>query len=234
MRDLWRAALWGLAATAALTVAGFASMTTTGRDRMVMAAAHAREVVHPTAAKPPRPLDATEGRRLAEAVRAVSEDRDRLQARLSSLESNFDDLTGSIARVEKAVANPPPKPEPEKPATPPEDMTSSIGTPAAEAPAQRPGNAPRAEFGIDLGSANSLEGLRTLWNAVRQKHTASLEGLRPIVHLRERPRPAPVELRLVAGPLANAAAAARLCAAMTPAGALCQPSVFDGQRLAVR
>jgi hypothetical protein len=41
-----------------------------------------------------------------------------------------------------------------------------------------------------------------------------------------------VELRLVAGPLPNAAAAARACA-MLP-GANCHPTVFEGQRLALR
>jgi hypothetical protein len=43
-----------------------------------------------------------------------------------------------------------------------------------------------------------------------------------------------VELRLVVGPLANAATAARLCAALANAGTTCQPTVFDGQRLAIR
>ena len=50
--------------------------------------------------------------------------------------------------------------------------------------------------------------------------------------VRESTRPGGVELRLVAGPLANASLAARLCGAFANTGAACQPAVFDGQRLA--
>jgi hypothetical protein len=52
--------------------------------------------------------------------------------------------------------------------------------------------------------------------------------------VRESARPGGVELRLVAGPIANAASAARLCATLAAAGATCQPATFDGQRLAMR
>ena len=52
--------------------------------------------------------------------------------------------------------------------------------------------------------------------------------------MRERPRAGGIELRLIAGPIPNAATAARLCGAMTAAGAICAPALFDGQRLAGR
>jgi len=61
-----------------------------------------------------------------------------------------------------------------------------------------------------------------------------LEGLRPLIMVREGPKPGAIELRLVAGPLANASIAARLCAAFSAAGQTCQPAVFDGQRLALQ
>jgi hypothetical protein len=73
-----------------------------------------------------------------------------------------------------------------------------------------------------------------LWGTAKTRHGTLLEGLRPIITVRENARPGKVELRLVAGPLANAATAARLCAVITTAGAVCQPAVFDGQRLALR
>jgi len=91
-----------------------------------------------------------------------------------------------------------------------------------------------AEFGLDLGSATTVEALRTAWTAALRRHGPLLEGLRPIVQMRERPRPGGMELRLIAGPVPNAAAAARLCVSMTAAGAICAPAVFEGQRLAVR
>jgi hypothetical protein len=50
--------------------------------------------------------------------------------------------------------------------------------------------------------------------------------------VRDHARPGGVELRLIVGPVANAAAAARLCTAMV--GAVCQPAVYEGQRLALR
>ncbi len=58
--------------------------------------------------------------------------------------------------------------------------------------------------------------------------------MRVAVQTRERGRSVAVELRLIAGPLPNAATAARLCATMTAAGAICAPTMFDGQRLAGR
>ena len=102
-------------------------------------------------------------------------------------------------------------------------------------PPQPPGpNAAKTEFGLDLGSASTVEALRTAWTAALRRHGPLLEGLRPVVQMRERPRPGGMELRLIAGPVPNAATAARLCVSMTAAGAICAPAVFEGQRLAVR
>jgi hypothetical protein len=42
-----------------------------------------------------------------------------------------------------------------------------------------------------------------------------------------------MQLRLVAGPLSDAAAAARICAAITERERPCETTVFDGQRLAM-
>jgi hypothetical protein len=94
--------------------------------------------------------------------------------------------------------------------------------------------ATKTEFGVDLGSAPSMAGLRGLWQSLKEAHEPLFEGLRPVMALREGMRPGTIELRLVAGPLANAAAAARLCAALSAAGLGCQATVFDGQRLALK
>jgi hypothetical protein len=58
--------------------------------------------------------------------------------------------------------------------------------------------------------------------------------LRPVVAVRESGRAGVPELRLIAGPLANAGAAARTCASLQAKGVTCQTTVFDGQRLALR
>lgn len=90
----------------------------------------------------------------------------------------------------------------------------------------------RTEFGVDLGGANSIEGLRTLWRRVSASNK-EIAGLRPIISVQERHAGAKLRLRLVAGPLDDAAAAAKICAAMTPRHQACETSVFDGQRLAL-
>ena len=243
MRDLWRLALWGLSATAALTLVAYATTSDMGRDRAHMALAEVHEILIPSGAKAIRPLDAREGRRLAETVRALTADRERLLARVATLEQSLDGITGSIARVEKAVKTPPEAiavPAEPAPSPPENEVTSSIRPPAV-VPSQVPmppqppvSNAGKAEFGLDLGSASTVEALRTAWAVALRRHGVLLEGLHPVVQTRERPRPGGPELRLIAGPIPNAATAARLCAAMTAAGAICAPALFDGQRLAGR
>jgi hypothetical protein len=250
MRDLWRTALWGISAAGALALVVYAGTTDLGRDRLHVAMTEVHELLIPSGAAL-RPLDAREGRRLAETVHALATDRDRLLARIATLEQSIDGITGSIARVEKAgKAAPMPEPPAEPPQTTPssgpeEGVTSSIRPPAEiphqqEAnpipmPPQPPGSTvARTEFGLDLGSASTVEALRTAWTAALRRHGTLLEGLRPVVQTRERPRPGSMELRLIAGPIPNAGTAARLCAAMTSAGAICAPAVFEGQRLALQ
>lgn len=89
---------------------------------------------------------------------------------------------------------------------------------------------PRTEFGVDLGSAGSVEGLRTLWLKLAKTHK-ELKPLRPVIMVKDQGRGA--QLRLVAGPLGDAAAAAKLCATLGGADRACETSIFDGQRLPV-
>lgn len=237
LRDLFRCTLWACSAALAVFGAVFAASTEIGRERLWLAAAEIHEILMPTGIKPIRPLDAREGRRLADTVRSLTVDRERLLNRIASLEQTVEGITGSIARIEQASKAPAPQPEAALPpvqAPAQDDITSSINPPAnVPMPPQPPGGS-RTEFGLDLGGAASVEALRTAWIAALRRHGPLLEGLSPVVQTRERPRPAPPEFRLIAGPVPNAAAAARLCSAMTAAGAICAPAVFDGQRLAGR
>ncbi len=93
---------------------------------------------------------------------------------------------------------------------------------------------PRIEYGVDIGSGLTLEALRLRWNTIRAAHPQLFENLAPIVSVKELPRANRIELRLVAGPLADAGAAAQLCAALAPFRLYCQPTMFDGQHLALR
>lgn len=214
--DLRRAALWGFAATVALLLVVFAATSQTGRSRLALTAskAPARQ------AQPPE----DSARKLAAIVETLAADRERLAARLDTLERNVGEITGSIGRRVPTTTVMPSAPA----AAPP--------LPAVTAPEPAPPVPPepgRQEFGIDLGGAANVEALRTLWIAAKSKHGGLLEGLRPIIAIRERARPGGVELRLVAGPFGNAGAAARLCSVIAASGAICQPTPFEGQRLAL-
>ena len=248
MHDLSRLAGWGLATLAALTLATYAASFPIGEDRLILAVASIRGV------PPPERLAHTpayrQARQLADAVRELSADRDQLLARLDTVERNIGEVTGSIARAANPPTAAPPiaaapvavqtvtepitaAPEPPAVASTSPAATPDISLPRTVAPAaQEEIPVPiKPEFGIDLGRANSVDGLRQLWGAMKSRHVAALEGLRPIIVVREIARAGGIELRLVAGPLSNAAAAARMCA--TLAGATCHPTVFDGQRLAL-
>jgi hypothetical protein len=92
----------------------------------------------------------------------------------------------------------------------------------------------RTEFGVDLGGANSIDGLRGLWRALLKSNAAAIASLRPIIVVKERNNGLGMQLRLVAGPLSDAAAAAKICAALIESERPCETSVFDGQRLAIK
>ena len=81
--------------------------------------------------------------------------------------------------------------------------------------------------------AQLRDALRALWATTLRRHGALIQNLRPMVLIREHPRGG-VEYRLIAGPIANAAKAARFCAAITGTGGVCQPAMYEGQKLAIR
>ena len=260
--QLARLGVWVGLATVAVLTAVLTARTETGVRRIatLLSPAPAEPV---RSAKGPAPQIAnrqfdqeTEQRRLAEAVRTLAADRDRLAARLNTLERNVEDVTGSIGPAAKAPQLPgiPTIPAPGASATAPAPPAAAPGAaapqnPAAAAPSQNrvaaghlvtnnpaaaESVATKTEFGVDLGGNATIDGLRTMWSNLKATQPAMLEGLRPVIAIREGAKPGSMELRLVAGPLANASIAARLCAALAAAGQSCQPTVFDGQRLALQ
>jgi hypothetical protein len=93
----------------------------------------------------------------------------------------------------------------------------------------------RTEFGVDVGGANSVGGLRALWRGLLQSRSnAALTTLRPIMVIKESSNGLGMQLRLVAGPLSDAAAAAKICAGLIENQRPCETTVFDGQRLAMK
>ena len=125
-------------------------------------------------------------------------------------------------------------------AKPPASATAAA---PAEAPqtgkeqAATEGDAPksavqRTEFAVDLGSASSVGGLRALWRGI-VKFNSDLAALHPIIVVKESNTGLGMQLRLAAGPLQDAAAAAKICAALLESERGCETTVFDGQRLAM-
>jgi hypothetical protein len=60
-----------------------------------------------------------------------------------------------------------------------------------------------------------------------------LSKLRPIIIVREGNTGFGMQLRLAAGPLLDAASAAKICAALIESQRACETTVFNGQRLAM-
>jgi hypothetical protein len=93
----------------------------------------------------------------------------------------------------------------------------------------------RTEFGVDVGGANSIGGLRALWQGLlKSRSNAPLAALHPIIMVKEGGNGLGMQLRLVAGPFDDAAAAARICAVMNENARPCETTRFDGQRLAMK
>ena len=93
----------------------------------------------------------------------------------------------------------------------------------------------RTEFGVDLGTANSVNGLRALWRGLlKSRSNAPLQALRPVIMIKEGTNGLGMQLHLVAGPLNDAGAAAKICAVMTENDRTCETTVFDGQRLSFK
>ena len=97
MQSLCRIALWGTTAATALLVAILTSRSDAGSQRIATTpgATHGA----------PRQFDAeSAARQLTQAVRGLTEDRDRLITRLAALEHSLGDITGAIAgQSEKAT-----------------------------------------------------------------------------------------------------------------------------------
>lgn len=112
---------------------------------------------------------------------------------------------------------------------------SSVDTAEAEAPHAPKLAVQRTEFGVDVGGANSVSGLRALWRGLlKSRANAPLTALRPIIVIKESSSGLGMQLRLVAGPLGDAAAAAKICAALIENDRTCETTIFDGQRLAMK
>ena len=203
-------------------------------------------------------LAANEGdtRRLTEIVRSLAGDRERLLARLATIERGLEDVTGSVHK--QAASTPPAAPPPPPPRsgrrTAAEDRgrAAADGCPVRAGPGaagarpavprtrSRPPRSPnwkpipgRPAAGVDVGGAKDFDGLRTLWNTISANYSDLFEGLNPIVSVRENNKSRGAELRLVAGPITDVESASRICTTLAAAKRYCRLVTFEGQPLAM-
>ena len=171
--------------------------------------------------------DREEQRRVADAVRSLTADRDRLAARVAALERNLDEVTGSIPPSTQAARSVPggagnPTASISAPATIPAAPSPSAsqadgasgnqsrvaaGHLAAGNPSATESVATKTEFGVDIGSNASVDGLRTLWSALKAAQPALFEGLRPVIAVREGQKTGALELQ----PCGRSASQRQLC-----------------------
>ena len=117
MQRLWRQALWGCIAAAALLLAVLAGLSDIGSQRAKMLFASlngasssspqiAPNFKHPANRYHVRSNSDYVVRQLTQTVRGLVEDRDRMAKRLAALERNLDDMTGSISQQIEAAKAP--------------------------------------------------------------------------------------------------------------------------------
>jgi len=290
MRSLWRVVFWGSSAALAVVVVAGTALSDIGTQRVnvVLASAldHFRST--PPAASEPPPVMIlrtaeiekqtqelgrqtqefrrqtqelnTQAQQLRETVRQLSADRDQLKTRISLLEQNLEDVTGTIKRQAQQPA-PAPKEQTATAAaqsppaiTAPPTTTASIAetqpraatpSPATEQaavpiPQMRTAALPTAqptekrEFGVDLGGAKSLEHLRIAWATIKANAGPELAGTRPTYAQRQR-ADGTVEYRLVVvGSFQDTTEAAALCKQLTAVKLNCRPGQYRVSQLAER
>jgi hypothetical protein len=240
MQRLRRLALWGAAAVGALLIVALTSRNEAAVERIALALHRPKPAAMPA-------FDAQVATaQLAEAVRGLRANDEQLQSRLASVEHDMDDFTGSITKQIKAVdASRHAEDGPSVAATVLASTSTAAPVDIPPAPASPPASAkaaeeaslsplPKTEFGVDIGSGLTIQALRQRWTAIRTAHPQFFEGLAPVISVREMPRSNKIELRLVAGPIAQPGTAAQLCAQLVLLNLYCQPTVYDGQHLALR
>jgi hypothetical protein len=242
-RGLKQMALWGATAAGALSIAVLATRGNVSNQRLAAAFRVDRAQVETPGFDP-----AAETRRLAEAVRNLSDDDEQMKTRLAAVEHNMDDMTGSISKeiesadatrhfddgptvTSTATASLAAAASPRAPISASTSPLTPDATASASGPASTRGP---AQYGVDIGSGLTITALRSRWASLQSAHAALFDGLQPIISVREMPHSTRIELRLVVGPFAQSGTATQFCKSLSLFGLFCQPTVFDGQRLALR
>lgn len=207
------------AQTEAAAVPNRAAVTPPAAARSLMA----RAMIEPPAATAPK---AAETAKIAEFKAAAGKALDARAVSVKAPEMKMAAAEGidrPAARTGEGAASP----APERAATTSPHASDAPHEAAAKVDVQR------TDFAVELGSANTLPGLRALWRSERRLNP-ELTALNPIIVLKEGNNGLGMKPHLAAGPLNDAAAAAKICAALAVHKRFCQTTVYDGQRLALK
>ena len=259
-QGVWRQAGWGLAAAAALSVAVLSSRDDAAPQKVAALLSSLRSQ-QPAA----HSFDAeTAARQLAQAMRGLADDRDKLATRLIAVEREVRDMSGAIkqqieaAKAEAIKTAKQALPWPESappvpmtladiavmvktvspaPASAAEPPSSTAATTSNNTDEQTPPDATASlgqAYGADLGAASTMKTLHHRWVSLRTAHSQLFEGIQPVVSVKQNPRTGRTELHLIVGPYANAETAAQFCDFVVPFHVNCQPAMFDRSRLALQ
>ena len=289
IRSLWRVVFWGSSAALAVVVVAGTALSDVGTQRFNVLVASALDHFRPAppvASEPPPVMVLraaeiekqtqelgrqtqefrrqtqelnTQAQQLRETIRQLSADRDQLKTRISLLEQNLEDVTGTIKRQAQQPAPAPRDPavattQPPPAITAPPTTTASISEPQPRASTSAPATeqaavpvppmrtaalpatppAEKREFGVDLGGAKSLEHLRIAWATIKANAGPDLAGTRPTYAQRQR-ADGTTEYRLVVvGGFQDTTEAAALCNKLTAVKLNCRPWQYRVSQLAER
>jgi hypothetical protein len=124
---------------------------------------------------------------------------------------------GELREMELALADPSPS------AADPQMSAQAVRVPL---PAPRPPQvATRTVFGVNLGRFDSVAKVQSRWKALTKKDPALVKPLKPMIATRNSEQGR--ETYLVAGPFADAGAAAVACAKFKALGATCRTTNYS-------
>jgi hypothetical protein len=216
--------LWACAAVISLSLLVSFSVTRKGGERLAMLPYEMQDVLQKRApgSSLTAALDKHFGQYRNEAARLATT-RSNFEQRIAQLEENYGDITGSLPKRASvpAPAVAPVAPQLQKTAATDEASNGAITITT------------RSQFGIDLGTDQTMSALRTRWIKLMEQFGMIMTGYEPVISASD--TETGVVLHLVVGPFSNAQDAAQACMKLRAAGlASCAPVPYDGQSLALR
>lgn len=173
-------------------------------------------------------------------LEAANKENSALKAHVATLESAFGPTTASlprettkpVARTIRKEADARAAPAPKVDITMLDMPTDGFADGFPEAPLPIAGQtAPkRTLFAVELAAGLKAADIDARWSELRRRHSKLLNKLQPrSIKTGSGTQGDAGSHKLVVGPFGNAAAAARLCARLSAAGAKCEGAVFTGK-----